>query len=69
MMVILSLLLCDPSACSRELLSSESSDCDLGGVILEKKKQVIDFIYVANMNRINEKLKGKKSFQTFLRGL
>ncbi len=38
MMAILSVLLCDPSACLRELLSPESSDCDLGGVILEKKK-------------------------------
>ena len=38
MMAILSLLFCDPSACSRELLSPESSDCDLGGVILEKQK-------------------------------
>ncbi len=38
-MAILSLLLCDPFACSRELCSSESSDCDLNGVISEKKKQ------------------------------
>ena len=29
MMAILSLLLYDPSACSRDLLSPESSDCDL----------------------------------------
>ncbi len=34
-MAILSLLL---SCSSRELLSPESSGCDLGGVILEKKK-------------------------------
>ena len=36
MMAIVSLLLC-----SRELLSPESSDCDLGGVILEKKKHAM----------------------------
>ncbi len=37
-MAILSLLLCDPFACWRELLSPETSDCDLDGVIVEKKK-------------------------------
>ncbi len=36
--LLLLVLLCDPSACSRELLSPESSDCDhLSGVIFEKK--------------------------------
>ena len=35
---ILSLLLCDPSACSMVFLSPEWSDCDSGGVILEKEK-------------------------------
>ncbi len=38
MMAILSLLLCDPSACWGELLSPGSSDCNLVGVILEMKK-------------------------------
>ena len=38
MMAILSLLLCDQSACSRELLTPGSSDCDLVGCILEMKK-------------------------------
>ncbi len=51
MMAILSLLLCDPSAYSRELFSPESSDYDLDGVILEKKKHAKLLIsYLANRN-------------------
>ncbi len=69
MMAVLSLLLCDPSACSGELLSPRSSDCNLVGVIYrdEETCKVIDFIFLAYMNY--EKRKGKKGFQTFLRGL
>ncbi len=69
MMAILSLLLCGPSACSMQLLSRESSDWDLSGVILENHAKFnIVCIHLANINWINEKRKVKKSFQTFFEG-
>ncbi len=68
-MAILSLSLCNPSACSRELLNPESSDCDLVGVILELRRNTLsDWLHISCKKKLNEKWKGKKSFQTFFEG-
>ncbi len=66
MMTILSLLLCDQSACSGEFLSPESSDCNMLGVIIEMKKHAKWLTsYFLHRNWMNKKRKGKNVCKHF----